>query len=391
MRTLKGINLVHDDNYLLNPQGAIQNETDSQEGTPVVREVYNDLLMNVYAILKDRKIPYNQQEDNEQNGYQLLDALRLLTNELNDTEKVLNNNGSTWNIDLNFALVPNKYFVFARAAENYSSSIQFIKGSGTQQFPFQSNQFKTGDEILIILDQGTVRAYNLSSSGSSGSNNSLALFGMPLRYSENKENIWYEDSGTIYNSKPKSYDLEAKIRAATGVQLVVLEIFVVQGRAVCLTYDESRFEYRFFYFVSEPFLVPIELLGEGLILNQNNTADRHVHIYFDGLKLYVSNNGNTDDDDKKLACFSINFQSNRLVYSTTYNLEPFFYKTTNSIVLGGGIVNFANNAITYFPFNGGSRTSISENEFKGMIFKIGTNVYFSNTDNATPWEIDLQV
>lgn len=389
MRTLKGINLVHDDNYLLNPQGAIQNETDSQEGTPVVREVYNDLLMNVYAILKDRKIPYNQQEDNEQNGYQLLDALRLLTNELNDTEKVLNNNGSTWSIDLNFALVPNKYFVFARAADNYSSSIQFIKGSGTQQFPFQSNQFKTGDEILIILDQGTVRAYNLSSSGSSGGNNSLALFGMPLRYSENKENIWYEDSGTIYNSKPKSYDLQEKIRTATGVQLVVLEIFVVQGCAICLTYDESRFEYRFFYFVSEPFSVPIELLGEGLILNQNNTSDRNVHIYFDGLKLYVSNNGNTDDDDKKLACFSINFQSNRLVYLTTYNLESFFYKTTNSIVLGGGIVNFANNAITYFPFNGGGRTSISENKFKGMIFKIGTNVYFSNTDNATPWEINL--
>ena len=391
MRTLRGINLVHDNNYVLNPEGAIQNETDSLEGTPVVEEVYNDILMNVYAILRDRKIPFNQQKDNEQNGYQLLNALRLLTNELNDTEKILNNNGSTWNIDLNFALVPNKYFVFARAAENYSTSIQFIKGSGPQQYSFQSVPFKTGDEMLIILDQGVVRAYNLSASASASNGNSLALFGSPLRYSENSENLWYERSGVLYNNSPKSYDLEEKIRTLTGENLTVLEIFMTQGRPICFTFDEARNEYRFFYFESAPFAVPIELLGEGLILNQNNTSDRNVHIYFDGLKLYISNNGNTDNNDKKLAAFSINFQTNRLVYSTTYNMESFFYKTTNSIVVGGGIVNFANNVLTYFPFSGAVRSSINENNLFGFIFKIANDIYFSNINNAAKWELNFQI
>ena len=70
--------------------------------------------MNVYSFVKSRGINFNQLEDNEQNGYQFINALKRNINELNDSEKLLNLNGSTWNIELNFDLIPNKYFVFAR-------------------------------------------------------------------------------------------------------------------------------------------------------------------------------------------------------------------------------------------------------------------------------------
>ena len=47
MRTLKQLGFIHDVNYTLFPQGAILNETDNNDGTPVVREVYGDILSNV--------------------------------------------------------------------------------------------------------------------------------------------------------------------------------------------------------------------------------------------------------------------------------------------------------------------------------------------------------
>ena len=68
MRTLKLLNLIHDNNYSLFPQGAILNETDNNEGTPVVREVYGDILSNVYKIITEAGINFNNSEDNEQNG-----------------------------------------------------------------------------------------------------------------------------------------------------------------------------------------------------------------------------------------------------------------------------------------------------------------------------------
>ena len=47
------------------PFGAIINETDTEDGTPVVREIYNDLLVNCYKILTLAGITPNGGEDSE--------------------------------------------------------------------------------------------------------------------------------------------------------------------------------------------------------------------------------------------------------------------------------------------------------------------------------------
>ena len=93
MKSLKSQNLIHDQNYALFPEGAIINETDQNEGTPVVRGVYNDLLMNFYALLKDRGINLNNLEDNEANGYQIINALNLDFNNYSDVLEGINRCG----------------------------------------------------------------------------------------------------------------------------------------------------------------------------------------------------------------------------------------------------------------------------------------------------------
>ena len=100
------------------PFGAIINETDTNDGTPVVREVYNDLLVNNYKLLQKVGITANNLEDNEVNGYQIIEALQKLPNKLNDIEQILTLSGTVWSIPLPIELLPNKYFFFAKAAAN---------------------------------------------------------------------------------------------------------------------------------------------------------------------------------------------------------------------------------------------------------------------------------
>ena len=89
------------------PFGAIINETDTNDGTPVVREVYNDHLVNHYKLLEKVGMTANGQEDSETNGYQIIEALEKLPNKLNDIEQILTKSGSVWSINLPIELLPN--------------------------------------------------------------------------------------------------------------------------------------------------------------------------------------------------------------------------------------------------------------------------------------------
>lgn len=390
MRTLKGQNLVHDENYALFPEGAIINETEQQEGTPVVREVYNDILMNIYAYLKSRGIAINQQEDNEQNGYQLINALKRNVNELNDVEKLLNLNGSTWNIDLNFSLIPNKYFVFVRATENSSAANNAIKGTGATVIPFESlNGFKTGDELLLIIDTAKVRAYNLSSGGSStfALSNYSPLFGRPLRFMTSKEKIWYEENGVLYGDYPERYNLQQIIDP--NLSILVLEIFEHEGRIICFCYEPSNFEISFYYFSYPDFSAPVQLNFSGSAFNENLTGNRNVHIYFDGEKIGITNRTNTVDDSNEIEFYSADFSNNKLVYQSSATLDVSFEKTTNSVSASGGIINSVNGILTYFKADGTVVDLGNFTNFIGGIFRIKDRIFYFDDYGAIEWKFEL--
>ena len=48
MRTIRDLPIVQDGNNTLFPDGQIKNETATDPGTPVVREIYGDVITNIY-------------------------------------------------------------------------------------------------------------------------------------------------------------------------------------------------------------------------------------------------------------------------------------------------------------------------------------------------------
>ena len=104
------------------PFGArIQNETSTQEGTPVVDDVLQDILSNSYKLLALTGISPTNNFDSEATQYQIVEALQKLPNATNDIEQILSLDGNVWSVPLNIDIIPNKYFFIARAEEKYVS------------------------------------------------------------------------------------------------------------------------------------------------------------------------------------------------------------------------------------------------------------------------------
>ena len=76
MRTIKQLPIPQDTNLAKFPQGTILNETDTAQGTPVVREIYGDILTNIYKILSLTGITPDGTEDSETTQYQIVNALK---------------------------------------------------------------------------------------------------------------------------------------------------------------------------------------------------------------------------------------------------------------------------------------------------------------------------
>lgn len=164
MRSLKDNSGIT--NVLVNsqyPNGAIINETDSIDGTAVINEIYNDILVNNYKILEAAGIETNAEADNEDNGYQLLEAHQKLTNILNDIEQPIVLASTIWSIPIAIDLLPNKYVLVCKATGAYNPAITYtFKGTGALSYGFTSpTGFNDGDELVVIISNAGVKAYSV--------------------------------------------------------------------------------------------------------------------------------------------------------------------------------------------------------------------------------------
>jgi len=124
MKTIKNIAVPQDSSAQF-PFSTIKNETDTENGTPVIREIYGDVLTNLYKLLQVVGITPTNTEDSDITQYQILEALKKLPNSLNDIEQVLSLSGLVWNVPLDTDYLPNKYFFVARASDNYVSGTTY--------------------------------------------------------------------------------------------------------------------------------------------------------------------------------------------------------------------------------------------------------------------------
>ncbi len=167
MRTLKDIQLITpvliDADF---PDGAIINETVSQEGTAVINEVYNDFLANIFKLFHLTGITSNGVPDSEATTYQFIAALQKLPNVLNDVRQTMSLALGVFSVPIAIDVLPDGYFLIVKtsAAGTAGTTYQF-KGTGALTYDFVSaNGFGVGDTVLLIIRHPTnpVEAFAIS-------------------------------------------------------------------------------------------------------------------------------------------------------------------------------------------------------------------------------------
>ncbi len=389
MRTINLIpDIVKDTDSSKFPDSTIVNETDTQPGTPVIREIYGDLLTNFYKILRMAGITANGIEDNELNGYQILAALQKLPNILNDVEQQLSLSGSVFSVGIDISSLPNKYFLFVRTAEASPPSGTFtFKGSlaspvynFTPMMPFNS-----GDELLLIIDTATVRAYNLSDPDSQSAD-VFAPFGTPLAFNDGSK-VYYQSEGVIFSDLPELYDLQAAIRTTAGDgTLVVYEMLLLQGYVLCLVFAPGTQTYTFWRFAISNLTAPLTVSVTGASLPTG--VDHRPFIYTDGNVLFITNGSGNNANDYNLNSFNVNMSAGTLVFTGSINIDTGFEKTTNAVIVGNKLYTFIGGALKQYNLAGGAVAFINSFPgYLGVIFGLNGKVYYSSGDAAKKWTL----
>lgn len=388
MRTLKSQNLIHDQNYALFPQGAIINETDSVEGTPVVREVYNDLLMNVYALVKDRKINFNNLEDNEQNGYQLINALKLVFNDYTDSVKILSKPGVDWFLDVDLSLVPVDCVFFVRSSEDVSSESvidQTFKDrfGVVRKFTAKTN-IKTGDDCILIVNNDYSRIYSLNPKSIQKSNlDNLITFGNPITLNESFDAIWYLSNGVLSNMQLNFQDIGTFITNQFGPDTILKNVLQVSGDFLCLIYNQVNFKYKVVSFKNNTFNQLFEVSAFGQDISENPTEDLDVHFYADEVGgVFFSNQAGNSDDNYSISKYTYDRNQNQLAFQANFNLDIGFEKNTNTVVSNQRFIVLSNIGISIFNLDGVKSTIPTYGQLIGQLFQVKNNIYFNDGHNA---------
>jgi hypothetical protein len=382
MRTIKNL-AIPQNNEAKFPFSTIQNETDVLDGTPVVEEVYGDILTNFYKVLQTAGITPTGTQDNDETQYQLLEALRKLPNLLNDTEQVLSLTGSVWSVPFNLDFLPNKYFFVARASDNYVAGTTYsFKGSTATTYGFTSSGFKTGDEVLVIIDSSTVRVYSLTQA-SEGSNEIFTVMGAPVAYNDT-DKVWYQESGKLLSDAPSVNELESVIRVNTSNGTVLLnDIIVMNGRVICFCVIPSTNTYFFRQFSLSDLSVSVALTTSVAF---GTSSDFSPYIYADSGFIYITNDMNTSADNFSISKFSYNPTAASLTFVSSVDLDSSFEKTTNAVIRSGLLYTMVSGILNTFNLTTGIKASIGNySGVVGQIFKLNGQVYFTSGQVGKKW------
>lgn len=373
---------VEKDSSVNYPFGAnIQNETDTISGTPVVREIYGDVLMNIYKILElTNTIPTNT-EDNDTTQYQLIEALKKLPNTLNDIEQVLNLSSGKWTVPLDLSILPNKYFFIARASDNYVSGTTF-KGSGALELPFSSSGFNASDELLVIIDSLGVRAYSLSKLSETPSFLNT-IISTPIRYN-NEDELYYFDSGKLYKNL-QVWDLQNSIRVDQSDGTLVLQnVFFMQGYAVCIVKNPTTVNYEFYYFDLLYLNTVMSLTTDN---GQTPSLDFLPEFYADDSYLYITNQGNISPDDYYLNILFFDPILATINYFSDTTIDPSFVKTPNGAIVSNKLYILESGKLDYYNLSTFAKTTVGDFPISGHLFSYNNELYLNQNNIASKLNI----
>jgi hypothetical protein len=388
MRTIKQLPeespIIDNENFT---DGSIKNQTESEQGTPVVEEIIGDPLSNIYKLLRQSKITPNGLQDNELNGYQLIEALKLFSNSLNDEEKILSLDGTVFSIPVNLSLLPNKYPIFVRASESYNPALTYtFKGNGTGDdnliYDFTGTSFSSGDELLLIIDSAGVRFYNLSSL-SSTPKEIFPSMSVPLCFNDSGV-IWYYSEGTLFSEQMNSYNILNSIVDFYATACEVCEAFIRLGYVYFMVYISVTETYRICRFSLGDLNTCESVNIEGIPLGENNNP----YLFTDGINVWLTNSSGNSEDDFELDKYS--FVGQNLVYVSSVTMDENFVKTRNFCIKNNNLFTMVSNQLRQCSLSTG--ITVFGSNYKGsvgVLFSYNKQAYFLVGEVAKKWDLPI--
>ena len=381
MRTIKNL-AVPQNNDAKFPFSTIKNETDTEEGTPVVEEIYGDVLTNLYKLLQVTGVTPTGTQDNDLTQYQILEALKKLPNTLNDIEQILTLTGTVWSIPLPIELLPNKYFFYARATDAYANGGTYtFKGSGATSYPFTSSGFKAADELLLILDTSGVRAYSLAFLDSI-SDEIYTVMGLPIAFNDSNK-MYYQSGGNLVSDTPSINYLENIIRVdVSDGTVLVNDILISNGYVLCFCLIPSTNTYFFRQFALTDLSVSVAVTG----ITFGNTTNHSPYVYAKQGVVYVTNGANGTANDYAVNKYNYTGSTASMVSVSSVNLDVSFVKTSNAVVVGDNLFTLVSGIFTKFNLNTGIKTDLGNyGGISGNIFGFNGKTYFGSGEVAKRW------
>lgn len=355
MRTIKNLPVPKEQDLVKFPNSTILNETDTNDGTPVVREIYGDILTNLYAFLVDRGIIPNEIEDNEVNGYQFLDALKLNVNKLNDVHRVLEKvSGNVYRIDIDFNIISDRYPIFVKSPENillieYFNKIFYLEDSkGVRKIINFNKQVFSGDELLFIISD-EVTAVNLIHNDLYEDKVELNIQGVPLSYSTSNLNDYLDNNTLIYNDG-SSIDLSQFL----DVNTIVRDIVLLNDFYFIFCIDSSNDKLQLYKYKRGDNNVE-EILIQGINDNNQTPGLRtlSVQMYVFKNNIAFSHKGGNVFNPYRISMYDYD-GSNLLKFNSDIVLDITFSASSNYLMSDDNIIinNFEGQELIKYTFSG---------------------------------------
>jgi len=384
MKVLGGLSIVKDIDAKY-PYGAnIKNETDTEDGTPVIREIYGDVLMNLYKVMQLAGITPNGTDDNTDTQFQLVEGFKKFHNEINDVNHVLTLDTTVWTLPLNLNYLPDKFVCFAQVTDNYNPLQPYtFKGSDGPELPFSSQGFNASEQVLIVIDTTGVKAFSLEKLQEVADTVYTPL-GSPIAFNDT-DKMYYKEEGYLITDLPSSEDIQQLLRVfKSSGTLILNEVFLYNNKLLCIGFIPEDFS----YYMLEIDVNNYSNIEETEIFTNDDNIDYMSYFYLDtDEKLYVTNKGNTNSgtNDYDISKYERDISGNFVFVSMT-PIDSDFEKTTNAVIHNGFIYTFVGGYLRKYNLTTGVKTDVLYlPAVNGQLFRFNGEVYFTTGEVAKKW------
>lgn len=385
MRTLKNFPYPQDTDISKFPYGQIQNETATEEGTPVVREVYGDLLTNIYKIVKDSGLDFNQLEDSEINGYQLLDALKVFSNNLNDLEQVVTVSATQLQVNFDIDNLPNNYVFIGKLSDAVTKDVNYqFSGTGTRVLNFTNPVSLSANNIVVVsIKSSTITINSITRSEDNAQDFILTPFSGVLSFNSGLTTYYLSD-GYLISNTPTSVNIQQAIRLfESDATISVSDAVIHKDKLLVMAKSINVNVYDFYIFD----LANLSTVESKLTYTQVGTTDFLPYLYADKDFIYLTNNGNNSSSDNILDKIEVDLTLGNLNKVSEITLENSFQKTSNAFFKNGEIYTFVNGNLNLYKLNGTMEFKLFINNINGQLFVQNDQIYFTSGEIATIWNV----